>query len=172
MSSAEEATDEKPTPSVEAGPAHEGEALVQAADVPMQPQMADSAPVSAAPLGCEEAAHRADTADDFASGLAKLPPYCRSLLKVDVPISVVLASKRQRLADILRLVPGSIIQFSKLCEDVLELRAAGQTVAVGEAVKVGDFFGLRITSMILPDERFQRVGHDQRSGPRAVGGVS
>ena len=38
---------------------------------------------------------------------------------------------------------------------MLDLEAGGHPVAHGEAVKVGDKFGLRITSVRLPDERFE-----------------
>ena len=93
----------------------------------------------------------------FEEGLRRLPNYARSLLKVAVPLSVTLATKKQRLSDVTRLVPGSIIQFDKSCEEMLELRAANETIAVGEAVKVKDSFGLRITSMTLPDERFRSI---------------
>lgn len=84
----------------------------------------------------------------------RLPKYTRSLLKIDVPLRVVLAEKKQTMAAILELGPGSIIQFTKSCEDLLELHVENQVVAQGEAVKVGDKFGLRITSMVLPEERF------------------
>ena len=147
MSAAEETLDKTMTPSVESGLAGAAEALSQAP--PASP--------AAEPPMPHESGHPFDGPDDFESGWQKLPPYSRSLLKIDVPISVTLASKKQRLSDILRLVPGSIIQFNKSCEDVLELNAAHQTIAVGEAVKVDDCFGLRITSMSLPGERFQPV---------------
>ena len=84
----------------------------------------------------------------------RLPKYTRSLLKIDVPLRVVLAEKKQSLANIMELGPGSIIQFTKSCEDMLELHVENQVVAQGEAVKVGDKFGLRIINMVLPEERF------------------
>jgi flagellar motor switch/type III secretory pathway protein FliN len=87
----------------------------------------------------------------------RLPKYTRSLLKIDVPLRVVLAEKKQSLAGILELGPGSIIQFTKSCEDLLELHVENQVVAQGEAVKVGDKFGLRITSMVMPEERFLTI---------------
>jgi len=87
----------------------------------------------------------------------RLPKFTRSLLKIDVPLRVVLAEKKQSLAAILELGPGSIIQFTKSCEDLLELHVENQVVAQGEAVKVGDKFGLRITSMVMPEERFLTI---------------
>ena len=89
--------------------------------------------------------------------LKDLPPHCRSLLRIEVPVVVTLAEKRQPLGRIVELGPGSIIQFEKSCEDMLELSVVDCLVATGEAVKVGDKFGLRVTSVILPEERFHSV---------------
>jgi flagellar motor switch/type III secretory pathway protein FliN len=86
-----------------------------------------------------------------------LPPYTRSLLRIKVPVVVTLAEKRQKLSRIVELGPGAIIQFEKSCEEMLELGVGNRPVALGEAVKVGDKFGLRITSIALPDERFNPV---------------
>ncbi len=87
-----------------------------------------------------------------------LPLFTRSLLHIRVPVTVSLATKKQPLGNILDLGPGSIIHFMKSCEEMLELQVGGRPVALGEAVKVGDKFGLRLTSMILPEERFKVVG--------------
>ena len=99
-----------------------------------------------------------------------LPPYTRSLLRIKVPVVVTLAQKRQKLNRIIELGPGSIIQFDKSCEEMLDLEVGDQAVACGEAVKVGDKFGLRITAMVLPDKRFSPVpGNAPREGERRVG---
>lgn len=94
------------------------------------------------------------------SSIKDLPLYTRSLLRIRVPVVVTLAEKRQRLDRILELGPGSIIQFDKSCEEMLDLEVGGRRLARGEAVKVGDKFGLRINSMVLPEERFKPVRKD------------
>ncbi|HEX3998409.1 MAG TPA: FliM/FliN family flagellar motor C-terminal domain-containing protein [Pirellulales bacterium] len=86
-----------------------------------------------------------------------LPDYTRSLLHIRVPISVTLATKRQPIGQIMELGAGSIIHFDKSCEEMLDLYVGEHRVAKGEAVKVGEKFGLRITSVILPEERFKPV---------------
>ena len=86
-----------------------------------------------------------------------LPNFSRSLLRIQVPVAVTLAEKRQPVGRIVELGPGSIIQFDKSCEEMLDMSVGGHPVATGEAVKVGDKFGLRITSVILPEERFHAV---------------
>ena len=86
-----------------------------------------------------------------------LPPYTRNLLRIKVPVMVTLAHKKQPVSSIVELVPGAIIQFNKSCDEMLELEVSGEAIGVGECVKVGDKFGLRISSMILPEERFGPV---------------
>lgn len=86
-----------------------------------------------------------------------LPLITRSLLRIRVPVQVTLAETRRPLSEVLQFAPGVIIQFNKSCEEPLELQINGRTVAVGEAVKVGDKFGLRITKMTPPPERYVRL---------------
>jgi flagellar motor switch/type III secretory pathway protein FliN len=129
-----EATKEEAEPKSEAEPEEEPEAKPQPAPA-AKPQ-----PVAKQPVRLEG-----------------LPGYSRSLLKIKVPVVVTLAEKRQSLGQVVELGPGSIIQFEKSCEEMLELNVGSQPVAVGEAVKVGDKFGLRVTQIILPEERFAKV---------------
>ncbi len=91
------------------------------------------------------------------ASLRELPIYSRSLLRVKVPVVVTLAQKRQPVSRIVELGPGCIIQFDKSCEEMLDLHLGGRMIAHGEAVKVGDKFGLRITNIVLPEERFHPV---------------
>jgi flagellar motor switch/type III secretory pathway protein FliN len=106
-----------------------------------------------------------DTIDD---GIRQLPGYARSILRIEVPLVVTLAATQQPVSRIIELGPGSIIQFDKSCEETLSLEVGGQEIAVGEAVKVGDKFGLRVTSMIMPEERFWTV-RGSRGAEKAVG---
>jgi flagellar motor switch protein FliN len=96
-----------------------------------------------------------------AASMRKLPPYTRSLLRIRVPVVVTLAQNRQPLHRILELGPGSMIQFEKSCEEMLELSVGESRVAAGEAIKIGDKFGLRITSIVMPEERFHTVKRDK-----------
>ncbi len=96
-------------------------------------------------------------ATTFEEGVDELPNYTRSLLRIAVPVSVTLAETKLAVDDVIKLGPGSIIQFDKSCDEMLSLEVGGQVVAEGVAVKIGDKFGLRVTSMVLPGERFAKV---------------
>src|SRR3954469_19136642 len=94
---------------------------------------------------------------ELAQRLAHLPPYARSLLRIQVPVVVTLASTRQPTSRVLDLAPGTILHFAKPCDDPLVVSVGHCDVAVGETVKVGDKFGIRVTSMLMPEEKFERV---------------
>lgn len=94
---------------------------------------------------------------DFEDGIPALPTYTRSLLKIQVPVVASLATTNLPVGRILEIGPGSIIQFDQSCEQPLSLAVGDHEFAVGEAVKVGEKFGLRITSMVMPAERFWSV---------------
>lgn len=94
---------------------------------------------------------------ELAHRLTQLPSYARSLLRIQVPVVVTLATTRQPVSRVLDLAPGTILHFSRAYDEPLNVSVGGCEVAVGEAVKVGDKFGLRITSMVMPEEKFEQV---------------
>jgi flagellar motor switch protein FliN/FliY len=51
------------------------------------------------------------------------------------------------MSEVMRLGAGAIIEFSKSSEEPLELLVSNKTIAVGETVKVGENFGIRITQI-------------------------
>jgi len=142
----------------EPSPVAVSEALASpAAGIGPSPDTAAPKPTSAQAAGGGTAPPSRAPAKPRTARLDDLPDYARSLLRIKVPVIVTLAEKRQPLGWIIELGPGSIIQFDKSCEEMLELDAGGRRIATGEAVKIGDKFGLRITSIVLPEERFRPV---------------
>jgi flagellar motor switch protein FliN/FliY len=98
-----------------------------------------------------------------ARDLSSLPGYSRSLLKIRVPVSVQLATRKESVQEVISLAPGSIIKFEKGCEELLQMIVGGYAVAEGEAVKIGEKFGFRVTSMLMPHEHFVPVKRPRRA---------
>lgn len=69
------------------------------------------------------------------------------ILRLQVPVIVKLAERKLAMAEILRLGVGAIIEFSKASDEPLELLINNKAIGLGEAVKVGENFGLRITQI-------------------------
>ena len=72
----------------------------------------------------------------------------------DVPLELTVELGRTRLSlreVASRLGPGSVIALSKLTGEKLDVRVNDRLVARGEAVAVGDRFGVRIVEIIRTD---------------------
>jgi flagellar motor switch protein FliN/FliY len=69
------------------------------------------------------------------------------ILKMQVPVIVKLADRKLLLSEVMRLGTGAIIEFSKRSDEPLQLLINNKAIAIGEAVKVGENFGLRLTQI-------------------------
>lgn len=69
------------------------------------------------------------------------------ILQLEVPVIVKLAERKLSLAEVLRLGNGAIIEFDRGSDQPLELMINNKTIGVGNAVKVGENFGLRLTQV-------------------------
>lgn len=75
---------------------------------------------------------------------APAPSELQRILHLQVPVIVKLAERKLMLSEVMRLGVGAIIEFFKSSNEPLELMINNKTIAIGEAVKVGENFGLRI----------------------------
>jgi len=146
------------SPAPEAAPVAAAPPVAEIPAAPVPPPAAAAAPV--APTPAPATVIKGAKAKKFSTieeGLPVLPPYTRSLLKIKVPVRVVLAEATLPVSRIVELAQGAIIPFEKSCEDMLSLEVGDCRVAVGEAVKVGDKFGLRVSAISMPEEKFWTV---------------
>jgi len=68
----------------------------------------------------------------------------KRVLNIEVPVIVKLAERSLTLAEVMRLGIGAIIEFSRNSDEPLELMINNKPIGLGEVVKVGENFGLRI----------------------------
>jgi flagellar motor switch protein FliN len=83
-----------------------------------------------------------------------IKPFCESVMQVKVPVVVTLAQKKIQIDQLLKLVPGAMIQFDKPYDSPMTVEVVDQPIAQGDVVKAGEKFGLRITEIMSPAERF------------------
>lgn len=120
-------------------------------------------PSSASATSRQPAASEPPRPGGVAQGIESLPAYSRSLLRIRVPVTVTLATTKQPVERITQLGPGAIIHFQKSCEELATLEIGGHAFAEGETVKVGDKFGIRLTAITPPGERFANIAGDRPS---------
>jgi len=85
-------------------------------------------------------------------------PDVTRILKLKVPVIVRIADRKLPLSDILRLAHGSILELNRGSEEPLHLMVNNTVVGEGEAVKVGEHFGMRVTSIGDVRDRLDAMG--------------
>jgi flagellar motor switch protein FliN/FliY len=80
-------------------------------------------------------------------------------LILDVPLAVTVELGRVRMPvrELLGLSAGSVVELTKLAGEPLDVLINGKPVARGEAVMVNDKFGVRLTEIVSPTERVERM---------------
>jgi flagellar motor switch protein FliN/FliY len=78
---------------------------------------------------------------------------------LDVPLEITVELGRTRMAvnDLLKLGQGSVIELEKSAGDTLEVLANQRLIARGEVVAVNEKYGIRLTEIISPMERIQKL---------------
>jgi len=79
------------------------------------------------------------------------------LLDVPLQVAVELGRSKMRIADLLKLAKGSVVELDKVAGEPLDLRVNGQLIARGEAVIVNDKFGVRLTDVLSASERVKSL---------------
>ena len=74
-----------------------------------------------------------------------MPSDIRAILSLEVPIIVLLGERLMKTSEVVQLVPGAIIELPKNAEDELALQVNNKPIGTGQAVKVGENFGLRVS---------------------------
>ena len=84
--------------------------------------------------------------------------HLQSLLGLEVPLIVQIADKVATVGEVTSLQPGVIIEFPKQASQDLTILVNNTTVGSGQAVKVGENFGVRIRSIDTPSQRIDALG--------------
>jgi flagellar motor switch protein FliN/FliY len=78
----------------------------------------------------------------------------------DVPLQVSVEVGRSRilLRELLKMGEGYVIELDKIAGDPLDLYVNSRLIARGEAVMVGEKFGIRLTDVVSTSDRLEKLG--------------
>jgi flagellar motor switch protein FliN len=79
------------------------------------------------------------------------------LLDVDLDVTIELGRSTLSIKRILELAPGSIVELDRMAGEPVDLRVNNKVVAKGEVVVIDENFGIRILSLISPEERIKSL---------------
>lgn len=111
----------------------------------------EQAPDENSPLGAKSAQLQRE-------GAAEVDSHLELLMDIPLEISVELGRKKMLVRDVVDLTVGSIVELDKTAGEPVDVLVNGKLVARGEVVVIEDNFGVRITEILTPQERLQRLG--------------
>lgn len=79
------------------------------------------------------------------------------VLDVPVQLTAELGRTRITIKSLLQLSQGSIVELDGLAGEPMDVLINGYLIAQGEVVVVNDKFGIRLTDIITPSERIQKL---------------
>ena len=80
------------------------------------------------------------------------------LLDIPVTLSMEIGQTKISISELLKLSKDSVIELQRMAHEPLDVLVNGTLVAHGEAVVVGERFGIRLTDVISPQERLRKFG--------------
>ncbi len=87
-----------------------------------------------------------------ASSIPATPASAYHLIRdVEVEITLEIGRRRMRIADVLKLAPGQTLALTKAAGEPLDLYVNGRLLGRGEAVVLGDRYGVRITELVAEE---------------------
>jgi flagellar motor switch protein FliN len=78
---------------------------------------------------------------------------------MDVPVQLTAELGRTRITikNLLQLSPGSVVELDGLAGEPMDVFINGYLIAQGEVVVVNEKFGIRLTDIVMPAERIQKL---------------
>jgi flagellar motor switch protein FliN/FliY len=95
--------------------------------------------------------------DSISRSMAEAPANVQMLLDINLNVTIELGRTRLSIRRILELGPGSIIELDRLAGEPVDLLVNDKVVAKGEVVVVDEYFGIRILSLVSPEERIKQL---------------
>ncbi|MCX8042523.1 MAG: flagellar motor switch protein FliN [Desulfobacterota bacterium] len=108
--------------------------------------------------GTDDAKKPAEFSELKKTGVVAAPSNLDFILDIPLEVTVELGRTTMPIYDLLQLGRGSIIELNKMAGEPLEILVNQKLIAKGEVVVVNEKFGIRLTDVISPKERIEKLG--------------
>jgi len=82
-------------------------------------------------------------------------PNIKLIYDIKMTLTVEIGRTKMDIKDILGLGEGSIVELNKSSDDFVDILVNDMIMAKGTVVTIGDNFGVKITEIIKPEDRFK-----------------
>jgi len=103
-----------------------------------------------------EGSHKIDAEDNKAD--LTMPENIDVILDIPLEVTAELGRTKMQINNLLKLGQGSVVELTKFAGEPMEIFANRKLIARGEVVVVNEKYGVRLTEIITPMERIERLG--------------
>ena len=86
------------------------------------------------------------------------PRDIERIMDIPVQLSVEIGRTRTSIKNILQLAQGSVVELDAMAGSPMDVLINGYLIAQGEVVVVNEKYGIRLTDIVTPSERMQKLG--------------
>jgi flagellar motor switch protein FliN/FliY len=79
------------------------------------------------------------------------------ILDIPLSLSVELGRSRMLISELLQLGQGSVVELTKLAGEPMDVFINSRLIARGEVVVINEKFGIRLTDIVSPAERINKL---------------
>jgi flagellar motor switch protein FliN/FliY len=98
-----------------------------------------------------------DSLEDTSAGPAAEGENLDVILDIPVTLSMEIGRTHISIRNLLQLNQGSVVELDRLAGESMDVLVNGTLVAHGEVVVVNEKFGIRLTDVISPAERVNKL---------------
>jgi flagellar motor switch protein FliN/FliY len=91
------------------------------------------------------------------SNAVETPRSINFILDIPLELTVEVGRRNMTMGELIDLLPGTVVELDRPAGGQLDILANGKIIAKGEAVVVGDRYGVRILE-VLGDDPFNAAG--------------
>jgi flagellar motor switch protein FliN/FliY len=110
-----------------------------------------------APVAAPASAQVFQQIPETPSTAGTMPVDIARVLDVPVQLTAEIGRTRITIKNLLQLSQGSVVELDGLAGQPLDVLINGYLIAQGEVVVVNDKYGIRLTDIITPSERMQKL---------------
>ena len=79
------------------------------------------------------------------------------LQDVDLDVKLVLGTTKLKIRELIEMKPGKVVDLDRLAGEPVDFIVNNKTIAKGEVVVIDDNFGVRLVTLLSPEERLKMM---------------
>ena len=79
------------------------------------------------------------------------------LQDLDLTVKIILGNTKLKVRELLDLKPGKVVELNRLAGEMVDFVVNDKVIAKGEVVVIDDNFGIRLVTLLSPEERLKQM---------------